>query len=73
MIYTGYVDSELEPIKVGDFMASPSEKYIGYVMETKYGFLLSYGDTNDTLKSVANEYHIVTEDYANYLYDLKYN
>jgi len=72
MIYTGYVDSELIPIKVGDYMASGSEIYVGYVEDSKYGFILRYGNTFDELHTVANEYHIVSEEYAEFLYDLKY-
>ena len=71
MIYTGYVDSELEPIKVGDYMASEEEYTVGAVLYDKRGLVLSYGDTFDELKTVANKYHIVSEEYADYLYELK--
>jgi hypothetical protein len=69
MIYTGYIDSEREPIKTGDYMASPTELFVGMVMETKHGFVLSYGNTFDELRRLNNEYHIVSEDYATYLYN----
>jgi len=73
MIYTGYIDSEREPIKVGDYMASPKEHYVGQVLYNERGFMLVYigGGTFDKLKHVANYYHIITEDYAKHLYEIK--
>ena len=73
MIYTGYIDSEREPIKVGDYMASPDEEYyVGMVINHREGFRLSYHNgTYNELKNVANSYHIITENYANHLYELK--
>jgi hypothetical protein len=73
MIYTGYIDSEREPIKVGDYMTSPDEEYfVGMVINHNKGFRLSFHNgTYDELKNVANTFHIITENYAKYLYDLK--
>lgn len=71
MIYTGYIDSEREPIKVGDYMASEEEYTIGVVLYDKRGLVLSYGDTFDELKTVANDYHIVSEKHAEHLYELQ--
>lgn len=72
MIYTGYIDSEREPIKVGDYMTSECEYFTGVVINHNKGFRLSYANgTYDDLKDVANKYSIVSEDYANYLHELK--
>lgn len=73
MIYTGFIDSELEPIKIGDYMTNESEYFVGQVLYDKRGLILSYGDTFDELKSVANNYTIISEKYANCLHELKYN
>lgn len=61
MIYTGYIDSEREPIKVDDYMATPSESRAGIVVEESGKFFLRYGDTYDWLSAVANKYHIISE------------
>ena len=72
MIYTGYIDSERQAIKVGDYMASEEEHFVGMVIDHKQGFRLSYSNgTYDDLKDVDNKYHIVTEEYTNYLHELK--
>lgn len=72
MICTGYVDSELEPIKIGDYMASEGEHFFGQVLYDKRGFVLCYDNgTFDELWRLENKYTIVSETYAEYLYDLK--
>lgn len=71
MIYTGYIDSERDPIKVGDYMASGSEAHVGYVEDSKYGFILRYGDTFDELSILNNQYHIISEEYADFLHNIK--
>ncbi len=71
MIYTGYIDSGREPIKVGDYMASEEGHTVGVVLYDKRGLVLSYGNTFDELKTVVNDYHIVSEKYAEYLYELQ--
>lgn len=71
MIYTGYIDSEREPIKVGDYMTNGSELFVGCVEDSKYGFILSYGDTFDELSSLNNQYHIISEEYADFLHRIK--
>lgn len=71
MIYTGIVDSELTPIKVGDYMASETEHSVGQAFYDKRGLILSYGDTFDDLRDVGNKYHIVSENYANELYNFR--
>lgn len=73
MIYTGYVDNERLPIKVGDYMASEEEYFIGMVIDHKQGFRLSYSNgTYDNLKDIANKYSIISEDYANFLHEFEY-
>lgn len=53
-------------------MASPKEHFVGLVINHKEGFRLSYSNgTYDNLKDLDNTYHIVSEDYANYLEDQK--
>lgn len=72
MIYTGYIDSEREPIKVGDYMVSECEYFVGMVIDHKKGFRLSYSNgTYDDLKDVGTKYTIVSEKYANYLHELR--
>lgn len=62
MIYTGYIDSEREPIKVGDYLASPLEHFIGLVIEYKGCFVLSYSNgTYDELWRLDNTYHMISE------------
>jgi len=72
MRYTGYIDSEREPIKIGDYMASEEEHYVGQVLYDTRGLILSYGNTFDDLKTVANKYHIISEDYSNFLLNYKW-
>lgn len=73
MIYTGYVDSYLEPIKVGDYMATPSESRAGVVVDEDGKFYLRYGDTYDWLSTVANKYHIISEKTADYIFGNYYS
>lgn len=68
---TGYVDSQNKPIHLDDYMESEDEYFFGQVVKHKNRFILSYGDTFDTLKNVANKYHLITENYANLLLEYK--
>lgn len=69
-ICTGYIDNERNPIHLGDYMESPDEEYFGQIIKYNNKFVLSYPSPSfifDDIQDVADKYHIISENYANFL------
>jgi len=69
-ICTGFIDSNKNPIHLGDYMESPDEEYFGQVIKYKDKFVLSYPShsfTFDDIRAIADKYHLISENYANFL------